>query len=312
MCARSVAPAPRTSASGPHRWRKAKTSEVESQRQSRRQKSKPRQVRQVEEEGQVKAHRRRRRRNARAKPSGKKSTAKVVAQAQCARRRRPPADRYARNNGSAWPRSLRIALAQLDLLVGDVRGNAARVRETAQRARRMGADLVVFPELTLSGYPPEDLLFHRGLRIQVEQALEGLRAMSTIRNRACPHCSSAIRSTRALRTRRHLQRGPPAGAGQPPVNYRKQMPAELPRLRREALFHAGQRVRRSWSSPACASGLTICEDVWEAAARPRRARGWRGGAPHPSTPRPTSSASSASARPCCGSAWTKPAFRWST
>src|SRR6187399_1591811 len=68
----------------------------------------------------------------------------------------------------------RIALAQLDLLVGDVRGNAARVRDTAQRARRMGADLVVIPELTLSGYPPEDLLFHRGLRIQVELALEGL------------------------------------------------------------------------------------------------------------------------------------------
>src|SRR5690349_24607457 len=69
---------------------------------------------------------------------------------------------------------LRIALAQVDLLVGDVQGNAARVRETARRARAMGADLVLFPELTLSGYPPEDLLFHRGLRIQVEQALAAL------------------------------------------------------------------------------------------------------------------------------------------
>lgn len=69
---------------------------------------------------------------------------------------------------------LRIALAQLDLLVGDVRGNAARIRATAERAREQGADLVVFPELALSGYPPEDLLFHRGLRIQVEQALDEL------------------------------------------------------------------------------------------------------------------------------------------
>jgi NAD+ synthase (glutamine-hydrolysing) len=45
----------------------------------------------------------------------------------------------------------RIALAQLNLLVGDVQGNAARVRDTARAARQRGADLVVFPELTLSG-----------------------------------------------------------------------------------------------------------------------------------------------------------------
>jgi NAD+ synthase (glutamine-hydrolysing) len=69
-----------------------------------------------------------------------------------------------------------VALAQLNLLVGDVQGNAQRVREAARAARAKGADLVVFPELTLSGYPPEDLLFHRGLRTQVEQALAALKA----------------------------------------------------------------------------------------------------------------------------------------
>src|ERR1700683_5555185 len=68
--------------------------------------------------------------------------------------------------------SLKIALAQLNLLVGDVRGNAARVIESAPRAgERLGADLVLYPELTLSGYPPEDLLFHRGFRRQIEQGL---------------------------------------------------------------------------------------------------------------------------------------------
>ena len=80
---------------------------------------------------------------------------------------------------------LRIALAQLNLLVGDVRGNAARMRATAERAREQGADLVVFPELALSGYPPEDLLFHRGLRIQVEQALDELaRDVDDLRGQA--------------------------------------------------------------------------------------------------------------------------------
>jgi NAD+ synthase (glutamine-hydrolysing) len=72
---------------------------------------------------------------------------------------------------------LRIALAQSNLLVGDVRGNLERVIADARRARDvLGADLVLFPELTLSGYPPEDLLFHRGLRLQIERALEELTA----------------------------------------------------------------------------------------------------------------------------------------
>ncbi|MCC7060853.1 MAG: NAD+ synthase, partial [Burkholderiaceae bacterium] len=66
---------------------------------------------------------------------------------------------------------LRIALAQLDFLVGDVRGNVARVIDAARAARAQQVDLVVFPELALSGYPPEDLLFHRGLRRQIEAGL---------------------------------------------------------------------------------------------------------------------------------------------
>jgi NAD+ synthase (glutamine-hydrolysing) len=72
--------------------------------------------------------------------------------------------------------SFKIALAQLDLLVGDVHGNASRVIATTRRARaELGADLVLFPELTLSGYPPEDLLFHRGFRRQIEIGLERVR-----------------------------------------------------------------------------------------------------------------------------------------
>jgi NAD+ synthase (glutamine-hydrolysing) len=70
-----------------------------------------------------------------------------------------------------------LALAQVDLLVGDVQGNLARTLREANRARdELAADLVLFPELTLSGYPPEDLLFHRGMRTQIERALQGLSA----------------------------------------------------------------------------------------------------------------------------------------
>src|ERR1700736_844637 len=72
--------------------------------------------------------------------------------------------------------SLRIALAQVDLLVGDVHGNATRVVNTVRQARAdHRADLVLFPELSLSGYPPEDLLFHRGFRRQIESGLAKVR-----------------------------------------------------------------------------------------------------------------------------------------
>src|SRR6266478_879539 len=77
--------------------------------------------------------------------------------------------------------SLRIALAQLDLLVGDVHGNAMRVVKTARQARAdLGADLLLFPELSLSGYPPEDLLFHRGFRRQIESGLAKVREVRDI------------------------------------------------------------------------------------------------------------------------------------
>jgi len=75
------------------------------------------------------------------------------------------------------PQRLTLALAQINLLVGDVQGNLARVLEQAALARdEWDADLILFPELTLSGYPPEDLLFHRGLRTQIDKALRDLAA----------------------------------------------------------------------------------------------------------------------------------------
>ena len=64
-----------------------------------------------------------------------------------------------------------IAIAQVDLCVGDIHGNTALVLDYLNQARAAGADTVVFPELTLTAYPPEDLLLRPGLHRQVEQAL---------------------------------------------------------------------------------------------------------------------------------------------
>jgi NAD+ synthase (glutamine-hydrolysing) len=56
-------------------------------------------------------------------------------------------------------RQLRIGLAQVNVTVGDIEGNTRRVLDEIERARALGVDLVAFPELCLTGYPPEDLLF---------------------------------------------------------------------------------------------------------------------------------------------------------
>jgi NAD+ synthase (glutamine-hydrolysing) len=74
--------------------------------------------------------------------------------------------------------TLRISLAQINLLVGDIAGNAERVIETSRRARdQQRADAVVFPELTLTGYPPEDLLLRPELMRRVERELERIRGL---------------------------------------------------------------------------------------------------------------------------------------
>jgi len=73
--------------------------------------------------------------------------------------------------------NVKVALAQVDLAVGDVAGNTEKIIEYASRARNeLGAELVVFPELSVCGYPPEDLLFHAGLRYKVENALAEIRS----------------------------------------------------------------------------------------------------------------------------------------
>ncbi|MDA8229887.1 MAG: NAD+ synthase [Magnetospirillum sp.] len=72
--------------------------------------------------------------------------------------------------------ALAIALAQIDPAVGDVVGNVARIREARAKAARDGAHLVVFPELTVSGYPPEDLVLKAAFLDIVEAAVQDLAA----------------------------------------------------------------------------------------------------------------------------------------
>ncbi|MBV8405008.1 MAG: NAD+ synthase [Gammaproteobacteria bacterium] len=151
--------------------------------------------------------------------------------------------------------TLKIALAQLDLLVGDVRGNAAKVIESARGARSdLGADLVLFPELALSGYPPEDLLFHRGLRRQIEAGLKQLCAELTdvrVLVGFPEYAGGVIYNSAALITE-----------GKIAAIHRK---AELPNYKvfdEKRYFQPGTRATLA-DCRGFSTGLLVCEDLWE-------------------------------------------------
>ena len=157
--------------------------------------------------------------------------------------------------------SLRIALAQLNLFVGDVGGNAQRVIDTAAEARdRLKADLVLFPELALSGYPPEDLLFHKGMKRQVAAAMERVRSEVkgvTVMVGYPDYADEVIYNAAAL-----------LRDGELLANYHKQ---ELPNYSvfdEKRYFKPGQESRVVELN-GIRVGLLICEDIWE--AKPARA-----------------------------------------
>jgi NAD+ synthase (glutamine-hydrolysing) len=76
-------------------------------------------------------------------------------------------------------RTLRIALAQINTTIGDLDGNAAKIVDWTSRARDLGADVVAFPELAVTGYPPEDLVLRRSFVEDNLAALEEMVAPAT-------------------------------------------------------------------------------------------------------------------------------------
>jgi NAD+ synthase (glutamine-hydrolysing) len=149
---------------------------------------------------------------------------------------------------------MRLALCQINTTVGDIAGNAERVREGIHAAREAGAELVLFPELALTGYPPEDLLLKEHFLADADAALgelaaeaSGIVAVVGFPERAgdAAFNSAAVLAERRVHAvyrkvhlpnygvfdeRRYFQAGPGAAV----------------------LDIGGERV-----------GLTICEDMWE-------------------------------------------------
>jgi NAD+ synthase (glutamine-hydrolysing) len=154
--------------------------------------------------------------------------------------------------------SLKLALAQLDILVGDVQGNAERVVETTRRAlSEHAADLVVFPELTLSGYPPEDLLFHRGFRRQIDAALASVCASVGDAGVVFgyPEYFGENAGTYLYNSAAYVTQGAVA------ATHRK---SELPNYKvfdEKRYFRAGTQPT-VFERKGFRIGLLVCEDVW--------------------------------------------------
>ncbi|HEY3489250.1 MAG TPA: NAD+ synthase [Candidatus Deferrimicrobiaceae bacterium] len=149
---------------------------------------------------------------------------------------------------------LRIALAQINTTVGDIRGNAAKILDAVDRARDAGARLVLFPELAIPGYPPEDLLLRPSFVAdnvaawgELARAIRGITAVIGFVD-----CDA----------RGHVYNAAGVSAGGKVLGVYRKM-----RLPNYGVFDE-MRYFRKGSEPLVVPvagigvGLTICEDIW--------------------------------------------------
>ena len=150
-------------------------------------------------------------------------------------------------------RSMRLALAQLDAVVGDLAGNRALIVDAIREARAAGADLVVFPELAVTGYPPEDLLLRPGFvkaaRASLDEitaATEGITALV-----GCPLFDRDLANACAV-----LANGELRGV------YRKHFLPNYGVFDEHRYFAAGRELVLLRCGDVLV-GPTICEDIWQ-------------------------------------------------
>jgi NAD+ synthase (glutamine-hydrolysing) len=148
---------------------------------------------------------------------------------------------------------LRLALGQLNATVGDLDGNAAKIADMARRAREDDAGLVVFPELALCGYPPEDLLLKPGFLEAARATLDELAAetIGIVALVGFPERADDVYNAAAV-----------LADGRVLATYRKMFLPNYGVFDEHRYFQVGERPALLELSGADV-GVTICEDVWE-------------------------------------------------
>ena len=150
---------------------------------------------------------------------------------------------------------MRVVIAQQNMLVGDIEGNAEKVIAATNEAKRLlGADLVLFPELALTGYPPQDLLLRPSLNTRIVDALAQIAAaVETPLVLGYPGVRNGVRYNVAGLVQ--------PGQKSPALEYYKHC---LPNFRvfdEKRYFQPGDQAR-VFEFQGLKIGLTICEDVW--------------------------------------------------
>jgi NAD+ synthase (glutamine-hydrolysing) len=149
--------------------------------------------------------------------------------------------------------TLRLALAQLDPIVGDIAGNRDRAAEAIARARDAGAELVLFGELMVTGYPPEDLLLKEHFLAEARAAVDELaaEAQGIVAVIGFPERSEDVFNSLAV-----------LGDGAVQGIYRKVFLPNYGVFDEQRYFQSGPRGGLI-ELGGVKIGLTICEDVWE-------------------------------------------------
>jgi len=148
---------------------------------------------------------------------------------------------------------LTVALAQIDATVGDIPGNEAKILARTEEARARGAQLVLFPELALTGYPPEDLLLKEVFLADARAALDRIAAQARdiVVMVGYPQRAEDVYNALAV-----------CAEGEVRAVYRKVWLPNYGVFDEQRYFQSGDHGALVWLGEV-GVGLTICEDCWE-------------------------------------------------
>ena len=148
---------------------------------------------------------------------------------------------------------MRLALAQIDPIVGDLDGNRALILERIGDAQRAGADLVVFPELATTGYPPEDLLLRPGFLRAAAESLEqiALEARDIVVLVGAPYLERDLYNACAVCT-----------DGEVKAMVKKRFLPNYGVFDEMRYFAPGQELYLFEHGDTLV-GVTVCEDMWQ-------------------------------------------------
>ena len=151
---------------------------------------------------------------------------------------------------------LRVALCQLNAVVGDLTGNAERIITALGQAEQAGADLAIFPELAITGYPPEDLLLKPGFVADSQAALMKVAAASEGCAAVVGYVDQAMDLYNAAAV---------CAFGQVQGVYHKQVLPNYAVFDEKRYFAPGSGAAELYLIGGVRVGVSVCEDAWDPA-----------------------------------------------